>query len=186
MKFKNTGVLFTSDPHFDHKNILKYCPNRKFGTVTEMNDGIIEAWNRKVKPEDTVFLTGDFAFTSFRKMTEYRNQLNGTIHLIKGNHDAEFPEGLFASITDYREIWVDGQKIVLSHFPFVVWNSSHRGSYNLHGHCHGTLADDKNALRMDVGIDCHPLLEPFSMSEVHNHMKTKEWKPVDHHNKETK
>ena len=186
MRFRKDEVLFTSDLHLDHKNILKYCPNRKFNSITEMNDGIISNWNSRVKSTDTVFVLGDFAFTNFRRMKEFRNQMNGTIHLILGNHDAEFPEGLFASVRDYREITVDGQMIVMSHYPFVVWNRSHRGSYNLHGHCHGTLPDDKHALRMDVGIDCHPKLMPFNTTEIDNHMKQKDWKPVDHHDKETK
>lgn len=186
MKFSTDEVFFTSDTHFYHKNILKYCPNRKFNSIDEMNEGLIKAWNDKVPNGATVFHMGDFAFTSLTNMEKIISRLNGNIHIIRGNHDADFPKDKFVSIQNYKEITVGTRHIILCHYPFVVWNRSHRESYNLHGHCHGTLPEDINALRMDVGIDCHPKLEPFSMPEIESYMSKKEWKPLDHHNKETK
>lgn len=48
MKFKTIVVditeqnlFFTSDSHFMHKNVIKYC-NRPFETVDEMNRKLIE------------------------------------------------------------------------------------------------------------------------------------------------
>lgn len=185
MKFAPSEVFFTSDTHFWHKNILKYCPNRSFSNIVDMNEGIIEAWNRKVPKGATVFHLGDFAFCSLTKMDEILNRLNGNIHIIKGNHDADFPKDKFASISYLREITVGTKLLVLCHFPMLVWNKSHRESYNLHGHCHNTLVYDKHALRMDVGVDAHPKLEPFSFDEIEKYMAKKEWKALDHHDKET-
>jgi calcineurin-like phosphoesterase family protein len=186
MKFNRKEVFFTSDTHFYHKNILKYCPNRKFSSVEDMNEGLIEAWNRKVPNGATVFHMGDFAFCSLTKMDQIVSRLNGNIHIIRGNHDADFPKDRFVSIQNYKEITVGDKHIILCHYPFLVWNRSHRESYNLHGHCHGTLTEDANALRMDIGVDTHPNLEPFDMDEIDQYMSKKEWKPLDHHDKETK
>lgn len=185
LHYKGGEIFFTSDTHFNHKNILKYCPNRKFGNIIEMNEGIIKAWNKKVPAGATVYHLGDFAFCNLIKQEEIINRLNGNIHVIRGNHDADFPRDKFVSISNYREITVDGRLIVLCHFPFLVWNKSHRDAYNLHGHCHNTLEYDKHAFRMDVGVDAHPDLAPFSMEEIHEYMSKKEWKSLDHHNKET-
>ena len=185
-KYNSSEIFYSSDPHYGHRNILKYCPNRKFSTIDDMNEGLITAWNNKVPPTGTVYLLGDFAFCSLTKMGEIADRLNGTIHIVRGNHDADFPKDKFASISNYKEITVGNRHIILCHYPFLVWNRSHRESYNLHGHCHNTLDYDSTALRMDVGVDAHPKLEPFSMDEVDTYMAKKQWKPLDHHNKETK
>ena len=185
MKYDRNEIYFTSDSHFWHKNILKFCPNRKFSSIEEMNNGIISAWNKKVPKDGIVYHLGDFGFCSIHKMNDILDQLNGRIHIIKGNHDAEFPKR-FESITYYSEITIGDRLIVASHYPFLVWNKSHRESYNLHGHCHNTLLYDPNALRMDVGVDSHPLLEPFNMNEIDAYMSKKTFVPLDHHDKDTK
>lgn len=60
-------IFFTSDQHFSHKNIAKYCPQtrgqfvRMDGTVDlhAMNETIVKEWNLKVSPDDTVWSLGD-------------------------------------------------------------------------------------------------------------------------------
>ena len=37
-----------SDTHFNHKNIIDYC-NRPFKDIGEMNNTIIDNWNKTVK-----------------------------------------------------------------------------------------------------------------------------------------
>jgi len=75
-------IYFTSDTHFDHENIIKYC-NRPFKDVNHMNESMIENWNNTVNDTDTVMHLGDFSF----KSDKFINRLNGNITLIKGNHD---------------------------------------------------------------------------------------------------
>ena len=58
-------IWFTSDTHFDHKNIIKYC-NRPFKDIDEMNAELERRWNAVVAPGDRVFHLGDFAFTARR------------------------------------------------------------------------------------------------------------------------
>ena len=43
-------LFFTSDHHFGHDNIIKFC-NRPFEDVREMNQVLIERWNKKIKTE---------------------------------------------------------------------------------------------------------------------------------------
>ena len=82
---------WTSDYHFSHANIIRYC-NRPFETVEEMNEVIIRKHNERVKPEDTVFFLGDFIFKGGKeggeeRYREFERKLNGKFIFIKGNHD---------------------------------------------------------------------------------------------------
>lgn len=78
-------IFFSSDPHYFHQNVIKYC-NRPYLTVEEMNEDLVKRWNSVVKPEDTVFVLGDFSL-AFRPVEIYSFRLNGTRKLQPGNHD---------------------------------------------------------------------------------------------------
>jgi calcineurin-like phosphoesterase family protein len=57
------AIFFTSDHHFGHENIIRYC-NRPFTSVQQMNEIMILRWNGAVLPEDEVYYLGDFAMKS--------------------------------------------------------------------------------------------------------------------------
>lgn len=63
-----TGVLFTSDLHLGHKNIIQYCHRNAtncgidFETLEEMDNFLIRKWNMKVNDDDEVYILGDFSF----------------------------------------------------------------------------------------------------------------------------
>ncbi len=78
-------VWFTSDHHFGHANIIKYC-NRPYNSVAHMNALMETAWNSVVEPGDTVYYLGDFAMQP-NMVTEILPRLNGTKILVAGNHD---------------------------------------------------------------------------------------------------
>ena len=105
---------FTSDNHFGHKSILKFCPKTRLGQdvtdhinnmhqaehadytdrfklyqnyVRQMDSKMIEIWNETVASDDEVFCLGDFSFYKSSKTASILAQLNGKKHLIKGNHD---------------------------------------------------------------------------------------------------
>lgn len=40
-------IFFTSDHHFSHANIIRYC-NRPFASAEEMNQELIRRWNQTV------------------------------------------------------------------------------------------------------------------------------------------
>ena len=178
---------FTSDTHFHHANIIRYC-NRPFSTVEEMNNVLIENINKKVKPDDTLYHLGDFAKFDVKGIREKINCKN--IVLILGNHDniknIRRNASLFAGIHNLLQIKScigNGviTEIVLCHYAMRIWNKSHYGTWHLYGHSHGTLYDDPNSLSFDVGVDpCNYV--PLSITEVKNKMNAKTYKPIDHHN----
>jgi len=84
---------YTSDTHFNHFNIIAYC-NRPFRTLDEMHKALIGNWNSLVSKEDTVYFLGDFCFVyersgsgKRRSVLQWKEQLNGKIIMIQGNHD---------------------------------------------------------------------------------------------------
>ena len=78
-------IYFTSDMHFGHANVIKYCA-RPFASVEEMNEIIVRNWNEVVQPEDTVYCLGDISM-GFTVVEAYSHRLNGNKILVPGNHD---------------------------------------------------------------------------------------------------
>ncbi len=58
-KFNAEHTFFTSDTHFNHANIIRFC-NRPFKDVEQMNEVMIANWNNVIGKDDTVFHLGDF------------------------------------------------------------------------------------------------------------------------------
>lgn len=172
-------IYFTSDNHFYHKNIIKY-ENRPFADVDNMNQQMIKNWNQTVNPNDSVYILGDFAFTSGYNANHLLAQLNGKKHLIKGNHDSflkdnEFDRTKFEWIKDYYCLKHDGMKFILFHFPIAVWDCKHHGSIHLYGHIHSNKSDN-HPLTYDlgkaynVGVDVNDF-KPISIVDIMNKLK---------------
>jgi calcineurin-like phosphoesterase family protein len=178
-------IFFTSDLHFCHANIIKYC-NRPFSSVEEMNEGLITNWNSVVKQQDTVYIVGDVIFAKDISIAEsIFKRLNGSKVLIAGNHDKHMLKqerfrALFQSVHQLLEIKIGTQDITLCHYAMVVWNKSHHSAWQLFGHSHGSMADDPHKLSIDVGVDCHNYT-PISFDQIAEIMAKKQYKPVDHH-----
>ncbi len=80
------NIFVTSNTHFNHKNIIKYC-HRPFKDVEEMNEAIISNWNNSVTNDDIIYHLGDFCFGAKEELKQIFNRLNGQKYLIMGNHD---------------------------------------------------------------------------------------------------
>jgi calcineurin-like phosphoesterase family protein len=175
-------VFFTSDTHWGHGNIIKFC-DRPFKDVEEMNYKLIENWNKKVPQDGLVFHLGDFAWGGSDMWKNIRQQLNGEIILIKGNHDQKnmsstAEQTLFKYSAWQMLIEVEGRKVLLNHFPFLCYAGVYRDPkglvYNLYGHVHsgpGKKGEDIPRLihtfptQFDVGVDNNDY-EPISWYEV--------------------
>ncbi len=167
------NIWFTSDHHFGHANIIKYC-DRPRPTPAEMDALMIERWQEYVRETDDVYVIGDFVWNGSREYVEgIMEQLPGFKHLIWGNHDARFRKkqwflDLWQSTSDLKTVKVklpDGtpKQIVLCHYAMRVWDRSFHGSWHLYGHSHGTLEGTKAS--MDVGVDAHDYY-PVSLDYV--------------------
>lgn len=151
----------TSDLHFGHANIMKFCPvtRARFNDdVTTMNETMVREWNITVQPEDHTYILGDVAFLPWEKAVQYLSRLNGTKTLISGNHDKKLLKSRefcnqFVSIHDYLDIKVGDTKVVMFHYPISEWDQMHRGAVHLHGHLHGGKSGLERYRARDVGMD---------------------------------
>lgn len=147
-----------------------------------MDAKLIENWNKKVPQDGLVFHLGDFAWGGYEVWKRIREQLNGDIVLIKGNHDqrnlsATAKQELFRYVTWQMLIEIEGRKVLLNHFPFLCYAGVYRDPkgliYNAYGHIHS--GPDKKGediprlqytfpTQYDVGVDNNNY-EPISWHE---------------------
>jgi len=163
-------TYITSDLHFGHKNILKFCPETRgkyYGDIDYMRESMIEEWNNIVNEEDVVYILGDVCFGSAIKSAVIVNRLNGRLILVKGNHDHEIIRhnkefrDAFDSIHDYLTIVYDGTFVVMFHYPIATFDKQHRGAVHFHGHLHGAVSGLEHYRVRDMGYDAtgHLLVE---------------------------
>lgn len=143
---------FTSDPHYGHENIIKYC-DRPFKSVKEMDEALIERHNSVVKPNDLIYYLGDVSWYGSDGTTKIFNRLNGKKRLIIGNHDhRKNLKYLFEYISDYELLKMEGVQIAMMHYPILSWYGQSHGVLHFHGHTHNTI-DNSGTLRFEVGVD---------------------------------
>jgi calcineurin-like phosphoesterase family protein len=97
-------------------------------------------------------------------------------------------QDIFQSVQHYKELSIDGHKLVLCHFAMRVWNKSHKGAIMLFGHSHNTLSpgDYADKRTMDVGVDTRADMKPYSWEEIRKIMNRRPaLADVDHHSKNT-
>ena len=173
------GIWFTSDTHFGHANIIKYC-DRPYTSRSEMDEGLIANWNQVVSPNDNIYHLGDFTLGGEEQATAYFSRLNGKISVIPGGHDKQWmskgeyisksrhPVEVLSPLETIKvSIFGRSHLVVLCHYSMRVWDHSHYGSWHLYGHSHCGLS--AHMKRMDVGIDCWNYF-PVSLKQIAEEM----------------
>ena len=180
---------FTSDTHFNHENIIKYC-KRPFSSIDEHDETLIKNWNDVVPEDGIVFHLGDVGFGDPGRINEILKQLNGKIYLVIGNHDwrriVNDHKWRFEDMTQQINMKIGKRHIILNHYPMLAFSGAWRGedaTYQLFGHVHTSPYTDEglDQLRMkmlftsqyDVGVDNNSF-KPVSWNDVdtiiHNQM----------------
>ncbi len=110
----------TSDTHFGHENIIRYC-GRPYTDAAEMNFDMIRRWNDTVSAGDIVYHLGDFAMGQPHLWAEYRRRLLGRIVLVRGNHDrnADFMRDVVGidEVLENAVLEIDGTRCWVNHYP---------------------------------------------------------------------
>ena len=206
------NIWFTSDPHFGHTNIVlgtskwdKTERCRKFETIEDHNQALIQGINKHVKYDDVLYCLGDWSFGGIENVLKFRSQINcSNIHLVLGNHDHHIANNksinglelrsLFTSVSKRIDKVIGGESFVLHHYALRTWDRAHHGTIHLYGHSHDTLPDYTDGKGnkykcTDVGVDVaiRELGEPrpYHVEEIFQMMKNRVDLRVDHHNAKT-
>ena len=149
-------IFFSSDLHFFHANVIKYC-DRPYSSVEEMNEDMIEKWNSVVKPEDSVYVLGDISL-AFRPIEAFSHRLVGTRYLVPGNHD--WCHSFHKKGRKDREKWI--------------------GEYERYGW--NVMSEQTSMILEEIGevnLCHHPYGNENSNDGEEYHDKYAKWRPID-------
>lgn len=159
----------TADLHLAHTNIIKYC-NRPFSSIEEMNETIINNWNKLVGPRDTVYCLGDFCFRGKTMARKFEEILNGKIIHISGNHD--YNNGVVG--LEFAAMRFSGLEAFMTHEPPLEMKPAIPEFCDLYlcGHVHQLwkhkiypVAPD--VLILNVGVDVWNF-KPIDLDQIHH------------------
>jgi len=155
---------FTSDEHYGHTNIIKYC-NRPYRNVAEMDEDLIRCFNSVVNKMDVTVHAGDFAWSSKEEHVHkyYVSALNGSHIFLKGSHDRWLKQASYLFERKIGDLYV-----VVCHYCLKTWPRSYQGSICLFGHSHGRLPPETN--QWDITVDNNNYF-PISLDQIHDIMK---------------
>lgn len=150
------SIWFTADTHFGHERTLELS-KRPFETIEEMDNTLIENWNRVVGKNDLVWHLGDFG------NYEVSNVLNGKINLLYGNYERKDIADNKITLSQLRNDYNFSSVLTKNMFDCrlgdleisIVHEPSHMNSnnFNLFGHIHKLQMVKRDGL--NVGVDCH-------------------------------
>lgn len=144
-------IYLSSDFHFSHNKNFVY-ETRGFHAIEDMNEAIIERFNSVITKEDELYVLGDLclgggsaeAISANKALIE---RLNGTLHIILGNHDTQKRVEMYqkckniesidyATVLKYKKYY-----FYLSHYPALTSNwdddkSLKQRMISLCGHTH--------------------------------------------------
>ena len=172
---------YTSDTHFGHKNLVAKG-HRGFPSLPEMHECLIAGWNERVRPNDEIWILGDFALRPFEESLTVGQALQGRKILVPGNHDGCWIpklerynpwkvlgiQSLYTHLANIRDIVdqpsshnIAGEDVALSHFPYTADHTSvprymeHRPPDNGGWLLHGHVHDlwMQHDKQINVGVD---------------------------------
>jgi len=131
------NTFLIADPHLSHAGMIHFkrsdgTPLRPFSTTEEMDEAMIERWNRVVRPQDRVQVMGDVVMR--RKNLPILDRLNGRLRLIAGNHDIFKLKDYLHRFDDIKAFHVM-DNFALTHIP-IHPSCLGRFKGNVHGHIH--------------------------------------------------
>lgn len=207
-------TFVTSDTHYGHTNIIKYCnrPFLQPGDLDdkrewtsrwisrkradEQDELLVSNHNSVVSPEDTVYHLGDVLMGRTNHAIQLLRRLNGNFKFIWGNHDRTMKElstiikfypdlhSRVEFLGDYHVLNHDLGEFVMFHYPILIWDKMHHGTFCLCGHSHGTCPQSNpnttTSRLLDVGVDTHDF-KPWELSEIERHLSKNSYQSFDHH-----
>ena len=167
-----SDIWVISDTHFNHNKDFIFGGQRGFSSVYEMNEALIENWNKVVKPDDIVYHLGDMMLGQLEDGLKIIKQLKGRIYLAYGNHDTSSRLEAFNHIYNIEDIQFGyrlkaGKKtLLLTHYPTLTGNYDASKTYSIHGHTHSPNKFDKNH-ELTYNVSCEAInCTPINLEQI--------------------
>lgn len=133
-------IFYIADLHLNDQKIFDKC-QRPFKNLKEYKDTLFANWNNKVAKKDTVFVLGDIADDNDVSWIAEFKKLNGTKHLIIGNHDnlilnQIIKSKIFESVDFIKMVMDNNRKVCVCHYPLMDWLEFNRNGLFVYGHVH--------------------------------------------------
>jgi len=164
-----------SDCHFGHSNILTFKDDSgnlirgaRFACIEEMDEYIVDQWNSVVKDGDKVYNLGDVYFGQGHQVL---HRLKGQKRLILGNHDNGKDQRLlqhFGKIQVWRMF--TEFNMVLTHVPVHPDSLGYKVLWNVHGHLHQHIVNDKRYFNASVE---HLAYKPIHIEDIKTQMENR-------------
>jgi calcineurin-like phosphoesterase family protein len=200
-------VLFWGCMHYGHdpKWDNPIWKLRGYNSSAEHDEGLIQNWNKKANASTIGFLLGDtiFGHMADERLLKLFNRLNfKELYILPGNHQAGYKqildslhgnvlnvdghEKLIHFVPNYLETVVNGQAIVMCHFPILSFNGMAKGAYHIYAHVHGNLGrSELGRLYQNTGLTYEVSVEncpsPITFGELRAEMRKKVQSTPDHH-----
>lgn len=165
-------IYLISDTHFGHTNtwaLFKQndgvTPLRPFSSTEEMDEKMIDNWNRTVRIQDHVYHCGDVLIN--KKYFHLLGRLQGHKRLVMGNHDI-YEYGKYADYFEKIMACRVFSDMILSHIPLRENQITTRFGVNIHGHLHGNMINDPRYLSVCVEQTNYT---PLHIDEVRDRVK---------------
>ncbi len=187
-------VFYASDTHLGHAVVAGIRGFTKEGLDAEGNpalvpdvaahdEHVIARWNAMVRPGDFVWHLGDVGLGKESEVLAGAARLNGTKHLVAGNHDRCWPGHresrnrqrtwleVFESVQAFARTKVAAVPVLLSHMPYQgdgdhtdeerypQFRLPDLGGWLIHGHTH-------SGLRLDAPRSVHIGLDAWGLAPV--------------------
>lgn len=169
------NIFIVSDTHFGHEATWRYFkdndgnPLRPFTSTEEMDETMVENWNKVVKPSDKVYHLGDV--TMRKPNLEIVKRLNGHKRLVRGNHDIFATKAyVMVGLSEIYGVRVL-DNMVFTHIPIHVESIGRWALGNVHGHLHINKLADPRYLNVSVEQINYT---PLSLEEVKQRLKAQQ------------
>jgi calcineurin-like phosphoesterase family protein len=179
---------------------------RGYNSSREHDEGLIHNWNKKANASTIGFLLGDTIFghnADERLLSLFRRLDFKELYVLPGNHQAGYKQLLervqdnillpgaseykkVHFVPNYLEAVVNGQAIVMCHYPILSFNGMAKGAYHIYAHVHGNLGrSELGRLYQNTGLTYEVSVEncpsPITFGELRAEMRKKVQSTPDHH-----
>jgi len=155
-------IYFTSDTHFGDDRLNLYGRDLVCNDSKEMDQLIIDNWNKVITTEDTVYHLGDVAMSE-EALRENLPKLNGKKILIKGNYDDKISDDV---LNEYFDDVYENFKLTHGNVLFFLNHYPTKGDdmmFNIVGHIHGLWKVQRNMI--NVGCDAWHFM-PITIEQI--------------------